>query len=91
MKRWSPVRRASFSATPATASASPRVSKMRGSGVRGNTCRNGLVTDAVMSGCFISAQESMANTTSAYSQEVDHHHSLTATISILGSTLFTTL
>ena len=70
---------------------SPIVSKMRGSGVRGKTDRNGLVTDAVMSGCFSSAQQSTPKTTSAHSQEVDHHHSLTATISIRGSTLTTVL
>ena len=53
--------------------------------------RNGLVTDAVMSGCFSSAQESTANTTSAHSHDVDHHHSLTAIISIFGRTLTTVL
>jgi hypothetical protein len=70
---------------------SPIVSKMRGIGVRGNTWRNGLVTDAVMSGCLSSAHESTANTTSAHSHEVDHHHSLTAIISMRGSTLTTVL
>ena len=50
---------------------------MRGSGVRGKTVRNGFVTEAVMSGCFSSAHESTAKTTSAHSHDVDHHHSFT--------------
>ena len=70
---------------------SPRVSKGRSRGVRGKTVRNGLVTEAHMSGYFSSAQLSTAKTTSAHSQEVDHHHSCTAIISILGSTLTTVL
>ena len=61
------------------------------SGVRGKICRKGLVTDAVMSGCFNSAQQSTPKTTSAHSHEVDHHHSLTAIISIRGSTFTTVL
>ena len=70
---------------------SPSVSKMRGSGVRGKMQRNGFVTEAVASGCLSSAQESTANTTSAHSHDVDHHHSFTAIISIFGSTLITVL
>ena len=70
---------------------SPIVLKIRGSGERGKICKKGFVTEAVMSGCFSSAQESTPNTTSAHSQEVDHHHSCTATISIRGSTLTTVL
>ena len=70
---------------------SPSVSKIRGNGVRGKMDRNGLVTEAVMSGCFNSAHESTPNTTSAHSHEVLHHHSLTQIISIRGSTLITVL
>ncbi len=70
---------------------SPMVSNIRGRGVRGKTVKKGFVTEQHMSGCFSSAQESTAKTTSAHSQEVDHHHSCTAIISILGSTLTTVL
>src|SRR5262245_61691317 len=70
---------------------SPIVLKMRLIGVRGNTTRKGLVTDAVMSGCFNSAQESTPNTTSAHSQDPVHHHSCTAIISMRGGALMTVL
>ena len=70
---------------------SPMVSKARGIGVRGKTVRKELVTEQVISGCLNSDQESTAKTTSAHSQEVDHHQSWTAIISMLGRTLLTTL
>jgi hypothetical protein len=67
------------------------VLKIRGKGVRGKIDKNGLVTEAVMSGVFSSHQESTPNTTSAHSHDVLHHHSFTHTISIRGSTLTTVL
>src|SRR5512136_1498422 len=67
------------------------VLKIRFIGVRGKIWRKGLVTDAVMSGCFNSAQLSTPKTTSAHSHEAVHHHSLTAIISILGNWLMTVL
>ena len=71
---------------------SPRVSKgLSQAECAGKPSGNGLVTEAHISGYLSSAQLSTAKTTSAHSHEVDHHHSLNAIISILGSTLTTVL
>ena len=46
---------------------------------------NETIKQAVMSGYLSSAHESTANTTSAHSHDVDHHHSFTAIISVITS------
>ena len=48
---------------------------------------NGLLTDPAMSGCLKSPQLSTPNTTSEYSQESVHHHSLQMIVSTFGNVL----
>src|SRR3989338_5537138 len=60
------------------------------SGVLGKICKNGFVTASVKSGYLNSAQESTGKTTSAYSHEAVHHHSLTTIASIFGRVFITT-
>ena len=70
---------------------SPSVLKIRASGVRGKTVRNGLVTEAVMSGCFSSAQQSTRRPRRPIRRRSTTTIRCTAIISILGSTLTTVL